>query len=166
MSLGEFRGFDRDPTMIRDTTELAAVRSSWATVRNIQAMLATHATAPPLSPFGFLRSEDYDNAAFSLLVLNAFSVLEEVLEQLRHDGVFVSPRRTLAELMKNSIGAVAWTNFAAVDAARGTRNRVSHEQLMLSPSECNEILDLIEEELVGWLVLAGPICGNYSISIR
>lgn len=151
--------------MIRDAAALKAAQSSWTTVRKVQAMLRTHANAPPLSPFGFLRSPDYDKVACSLLVLNAFSVLEEALEQLRSESVFASSRRTLAELMKNSVGAMSWIAYPAVDAARGWRNQIAHEQQMLAPSQCDGILDLIETELVGWGILACPIRGAYSISI-
>lgn len=128
-------------------------------------MLRTHANAPPLSPFGFVRSPDYDKVAFNLLVLNAFAGLEEVLEQLRTEGVFTSQRRKLAELMKNSLGVMAWKDFAAVDAARGQRNRIAHEQQLLDVSQCEAILDLIEAELLEWRVLPTPIRGTYSVGI-
>jgi hypothetical protein len=151
--------------MICDEVALNSAQASWSTVRNMQAMLRTHATAPPLSPFGFLRSPDYDKVAFSLLVLNAFGVLEEVLEQLRSERVFKCHHRTLAELMKNSVTALPWAAYSAVNIARGFRNQIAHEQKMLSPSRCDEILNLIENELVNWRVLPHSIKGKYSISI-
>ena len=151
--------------MIRDAEAWKAARASWKTLRVVLAMLQTHANAPPLSPFGFVRSSDYDKVAFSLLVINAFAGLEEVLEQLRVQGVFTSSRRTLADLMTNSLPTLAWKNFAALDAARLTRNQIAHEQRFLDPKACENILDLIETELLGWGVLAQPLAESYSISI-
>lgn len=150
--------------MIRDAVALAEARTGWTTVRYTQSMFLTHLAAP-LVPFGFVRTPDFDKACLSILVVNGFAVLEEVLEQLRCEAVFASPRRTLSELMNNSRSILRWKDFAAVDGARVQRNRVAHDRHFLEPKACAEILDVIEVELIGWGILDGPVRGTYGISI-
>jgi hypothetical protein len=79
--------------MITDTDFLQQVRDSWETVRTSQAMVDTNLRIA--SGLGGPQTEDFKNFSHSLIILFAFSVLEDVLEQLRSEGVFMSGRRHL-----------------------------------------------------------------------
>jgi hypothetical protein len=120
--------------------------------------------APPFSPAGFLRPSEFTNLCYSLIVLFAFSVLEDVLKELRLEGKF-SSSKNLGSLMKSSQAYLPWNNFGAVDSARERRNEIAHDQKLVSPTECKSFLDAIENELVTWGVLTHKVKGKYTISI-
>ncbi len=151
--------------MLSNTQSLQSIRESWNSVRIYEAMIDTHMNAPPSSPFGFVRSSEFNNLCYSLIVLFAFSVLEDVLKELRSEGKFSSSSTNLKILMRSSRAYLSWNDFGAADSARIRRNEIAHDQKLVSPTECKSFLDIIEDELVTWGVLQDKVKGKYTISL-
>lgn len=152
--------------MITNTQSLQSIRQSWNSVRIYEAMIDTHTNAPAFSPFGFVGAARFANLCYSLIVLFAFSVLEDVLTELHSEGKFPSRSTHLGALLNASKAYLCWQNFAAVDSARIRRNEIAHDQKSVSPAECKASLAAIEDELVAWGILAHRVKGTYSISLQ
>lgn len=152
--------------MIADKQTLQLIQKSWESVRIYEDMMDTHLN-PRLvgSPFGFVRAPVFDKICYSLLVPLAFSVLEDALKQLRFEGTFSSNRTNLSDLMQSSQSPLPWNDFNTIWLYRNRRNGIAHDQKLVNPQECKDILDKIEDELVAWGILSSKIKGHYSISI-
>jgi len=111
-----------------------------------------------------------DNFAHSLVLLFAYSVLENVLEQLREEGMFASRSANIGPMMKASKDALPWCDYTLVDTlvdqGRERRNRIAHHREFLERAEVWRYIDGIERELIGWRVLDGPVRGDYSVTMR
>jgi hypothetical protein len=90
---------------------------------------------------------------FNLLLASAFSVLELVLRQLRHEAAFSSSRDSLGAMMAGSGKALPWLDFATIDAARTERNASIHQRHYLPHARCRDHIAAIERELVNWRIL-------------
>ena len=146
--------------MIRDGAVLDDVRAAWKTVRVAQSMVTTN-----LNMAGFVMGA-FRNFAHSLVLLFAYSVLENVLEQLRDEGVLASKSANIGPLMKASKDVLPWCDYALVDQGREQRNRIAHRREFLARAEVWRYIDGIECELIGWRVLDGPVRGEYSVTMR
>jgi hypothetical protein len=149
--------------MIRDSEVLASIQSSWKTVRISQAMVRTNLSVALV--FGGFQSHDFRGSCYSLVLLFAYSVLEDSLRELNQQGVFQADNLRLATLMHSSRVSLPWLKFDLVDKGRERRNAVAHQRAYVESPECWEYVDAIEDELVAWGVLASKTKGNYAITI-
>jgi hypothetical protein len=149
---------------ITDPEALKRIRDSWETVRILEARIQTtlHAGLFSLVP----QMTNFQEVPDSLLLLFAISVLENTLEQLRRQRVFMYKRRGLKGLIKASKNALPWQNIEEIQKIRCRRNRVAHHHELLRSGQCAQYLDAIENELLAWRVLEHPVKGRYDISFQ
>ncbi len=152
------------PTLIYNDEILDQVRRTWGTVRVVQASIKANLNAG-MTGFGVPLSMDFFDLSHSLVLLFAFSVLEEVLRQARDEGRFNCGRNTLGALMSASQDAVGWVDFSTVDEGRECRNHLAHDQKIPPRSDSWRFIDAIEAELVSWGVLDGPVTADYTIDL-
>ena len=149
--------------MIKDSEVLDSIRSSWETVRISQAMVQTNLNFA--FAFGGFQSHDFRKLCYSLVLLFAYSVLEDSLRELKQQGVFQAENLKLGTLMHSSKVSLHWLKFDLVDKGRERRNDVAHYRAYVESPECWKYIDAIEDELVAWGILASKIKGNYTITI-
>src|SRR5262245_17271475 len=87
------------------------------------------------------------------MLIAAFSVLEEVLLQLRDERRFMCRDNRLKSLMHGSQPTLPWQDFTLVDQGREDRNKTAHERVWLPHAKSRTYLAAIEAELVAWGVL-------------
>ncbi len=150
--------------MITDGQVLDHVLQSWKSVRIFEAMINTNLTSGNFAG-GFMHP-DFGNLSASLVVFFAFSVLEDVLTAIRDEGHFVCKRNQLGNQMSASRSKIDWDDYEAVDFARIKRNKLAHEQAVLTRSEAKSCVDLIERQLVSWDILPGPVRATYTLERR
>ena len=141
--------------MLTDSKIVEELRDSWTTVRTADGRFRLGQDVA-LSGFAFPDPEVAKLVA-SLLVVMAYSVLEETLLALRDQGVFSAGSSRLADLMRSSRPGLAWRDYQAIELGRQLRNAIAHERKFLPAKECARLLDLVEAELIGWQVLSGRI---------
>jgi hypothetical protein len=151
--------------MIKNAATLGSIRESWRTVRTLEGMIQTNTSSGTIftlipAATGFVTVPE------SLLLLFAMSVLEDVLRQLRDEGVFNCSRNELKRLMDGSRGQLRWFNFDAVSAIRDRRNRVAHRREFLSPGQCQADIATIAQELLTWGVLDNDAKIGYRVEFK
>jgi len=137
--------------MIADPVSLQDAQNGWEYVRATRNVIVGNCNAASFR-WGFNQS-GIRNICFNLLVASAFSVLEEVLGQLRSEGVFASPRDNLATLMTQSRAVLPWLDYPLIDAARRARNQSIHSRNYLPHAQCRDYIAAIERELHAWGIL-------------
>jgi len=136
-----------DPAALQDT------RDGWEFVRSSRDVIVGNCNVATMV-VGFNQAGIRD-LCFNLLLASAFSVLEQVLRQLRDEGKFAGKDNRLGRLMSNSRTALPWADYALVDAGRNDRNRSVHTRTYLPHAKCRDYIAAIERELVVWGVLTG-----------
>jgi len=139
----------RAMALITDKTFLADIAEQWAAVRKLTAaeqnvsIVGTMIYAPGV-PDGF----------HNLPLVLAFSVLEQVLEELVTEGAVPKPEaRSLYHRMVASKEVLPWQDYALVDAGRLERNALAHKAQLATKANCKRFIDAIEDELKAWQVL-------------
>lgn len=139
--------------MIRDAQCLETLRKEWEFARSRRDFIFRNAVGSSvLGGHPSLPLMDYCN---NLALVFAYSVLQDVLAQLKDEGLFDGKRSTLGALMHDSRRELTWKNFPLVDQGRKARNGIAHDQGVLPRDKCWEYVDAIEQELLGWQVLDG-----------
>lgn len=138
-------------TVISDPLSLREFREAWEAVRSARNVIVGNLNAASMVGRG--GSPEFRNLCFALILIAAFSVLEQVLLQLRDEGHYKSKDSRLKPLMKNSRGALPWQDFDLIDRAREDRNRSAHERVFLPHAVSRDYIAGIEQELVAWGVL-------------
>ena len=137
--------------MITDAMVLKEVRDGWEFVRESRNLIVGNCNVATFT-VGFSQT-GIRNLCFNLLLASAFSVLEEVLRQLRTEGKFVSKKEQLGYLMSSSRDTLPWSNYDFIDKARNERNLSVHQRKYMSHEQCRDYIAGIERELVAWGVL-------------
>jgi hypothetical protein len=137
--------------MITDPLALQHVRDSWETVRESERAAGLTMVKAFLSglPAGTAPAELF----WGLLVLFAYSVVEDALLELRDQGVFACQKSNLKELMERSKTGLTWLDFAVADEGRERRNDVAHRRMRFPPAQCKRYIESVEAELKGWGIL-------------
>ena len=149
--------------MLKEQSKLQDIRDSWETVRIVQAMVQANLRLGIMGPIP--NTDEFKNLAHSLVLLFAFSVLQDTLQQLCDENEFTSRSRKLGALMENSKNVLPWVNYDKVDKGRDRRNDVAHERKFLPRRECVEYIDAIEDELVAWMVLPRKLQKRFTIEV-
>jgi len=137
--------------MIKDRTALRDARDKWAFVRASRNVIVGNCNVATWA-VGFNQARIRD-LCFNLLLTSAFSVLEEVLRQLRDERKFSGKDNRLGLLMCNSRSSLPWNDYRLINAARNDRNRSVHARAYLPHAKCRDYIAAIERELVAWGVL-------------
>jgi hypothetical protein len=138
--------------MISDANALQDVRDGWEFIRESRNVIVGNCNVATFA-VGFNQTGIRD-LCFNLLLASAFSVLEEVLRQMRDEGKFVCKDNRLSRLMTSSRTSVPWSDYALIDAARLDRNQSVHARAYLPHAKCRDYIAAIEIELHGWRILA------------
>jgi len=149
--------------MIKDPTELKNIRTAWETVRIFEAMVKTNLNAA--FALGGVQTNEFRDLCNNLVLIFAFSVLEDTLRQLRREGLFIPAQRGFKWLMQDSQVVLSWVDFKTVDKGRERRNQIAHERKFLPRDECWKYIDAIENELVAWKILPNKILAEYTITV-
>lgn len=139
--------------MINDPTALKDVRDGWEFVRESRNVIVGNCNVSTFA-VGFNQA-GIRNFCFNLLLASAFSVLEEVLRQLRTEGKFASKKDQLGYLMSASQAAVPWSDYGLIEKGRQERNLSVHQRKYMSHEQCRDDIAGIERELVAWGLSSG-----------
>jgi len=137
--------------MIVDPITLQEVHDSWETVRDSRNILVGNLNVASI--VGRPQSPQFRDLCFNLLMIVAFSVIEDVLRQLRDEGCFSCKDNRMNSLMKASEHKLPWVAFGLVDDGREHRNKSAHKRVFLKQDECLKYVAAIETELVAWSIL-------------
>ena len=137
--------------MITDPTVLQDARDGWEFVRSSRNVIVGNCNMATMA-LGFNQAGIRD-LCFNLLLMSAFSVLEDVLQQLRDEGKFLGRDNRLGPLMGNSRSALPWVDWPLVDDGCNDRNDSVHDRTYLAHAKCRDYIAAIERELVAWGVL-------------
>ena len=149
--------------VISDDAVLDEVRRTWGTVRIFQAKVKTNLFAGMQGLGGVPQSMEFWDLSHSLVLLFAFSVLEDVLKQVRTEqGLKCGPQ--LGAMKDASRDMLPWADFDTVDTARECRNELAHDQVIPPRADSWEYIDAIERELIAWEILDGPVKAEYTIT--
>ena|SRR5688572_19760002 len=97
--------------MIRDATILQQLQDEWGNVRLSQAMVKTNLAAASSGLIGGISvSHGFRDYCHGLTLLFGFSVLENVLRQLRDEGHFACPGWMVGPLMAASRSVLPWVD--------------------------------------------------------
>jgi hypothetical protein len=143
--------------MIKDRESQVVYQKEWNSVREFQNKIQRHLNAASTG-IGSDVTHDLRNISHNLVLLFAFAVIEDVLKQLREDGIFKENSNMVSKLMSSSRTVIPWSNYDLVDEAREKRNEIAHDQKLISRSDCWKYIDAIENELVSWKVIQRQIC--------
>ena len=140
--------------MIRDQNVLEEIRKEWQGVRNKQTSIFVGLAASG----GLIRlsfPHKVADISYSLVLIYAYSVLQNVLLQLRDEGHLTSLKGNnyLGALVHNSKKKLTWLNFGEVDRGHCKRNDVAHRDLVLQRGEAWKYIDAIEKELINWRII-------------
>ncbi len=138
--------------MISDRTTLEEVQRSWAGVEALRDKLRRSAFAST-GVIGGTFPTSLADAAHNLPFMHAFSVMNDVLEQLASEGHFICKSHFLGALLKKSQKAIPWHDFALIKMGLGLRNGVAHRGLLLGRGDCWKYIDAIKAELKGWRII-------------
>jgi hypothetical protein len=150
--------------MISDQARIEQLARAWAGVRKWQSLFKSRAAVSFIGSIGLAGAYD---EYYSVLLIVALSVLEDVLTAAKDEGAFTGARSSLGALMHDSKAAgIAWRDFGAADAAREQRNKLAHERVIPSKDATFGALDAIESELIGWAILSGPVSHDAGSSVQ
>ncbi len=140
--------------MIRDANALNDIRCEWETVRATRELVESNIQISFFVSRGILSSDlGISKLANSLLLLFAFSVLEQALLQLRNEGQFQCNSTKLGPLMAASQNVLPWRDYPLVDQAREKRNDIAHRRDWIGQAESYKYIDAIEQELTSWKIV-------------
>ena len=109
------------------------------------------------------QTTSFADLSHSLVLLFAFSVLEDLLKQVRKEHE-LKCRSQLKAMMEASQSVLRWTDFGTVDKGRECRNHLAHEQKVPPREESQKYINAIEREFIAWEILDGPIKAEYTIT--
>lgn len=143
--------------MIKDQARLGGYQKEWDTVREFQNKIQRHLTATMIGIDAIGASHELRDISHNLVLLFVFSVLEDVLKQLKDEGKFNAKKNSLKCLMDSSKNSLPWQDFELVDEARDKRNSLAHDQTLLPRGKCWCYVDAIEAELISWNVVKSQL---------
>ena len=137
--------------MIKDNNALQEIRQQWDGVVALRQKIHRNLFASVGFGGGF--SHFTADCAHNLPFLHACSVLNDALEQMRDEKVFLCKSRTLGNLVKAAKQQISWVNYAEVKKLVKGRNGLAHHAALLPRSDCWHYLDVVETELRNWSII-------------
>jgi hypothetical protein len=136
--------------MITDAVAMTDIQRDWEGVGQLKEKIKRHMfVAGPDGGALFLA-----DCAHNLPFLQACSVLNDVLEQLRDEGHFRCSHRTLGALVKTAAAALPWIDHAAVLVVVDARNGLAHKTVVLNRADCWRHIATVEAELRNWKIIS------------
>ena len=134
--------------MINTPQALQNAQAEWEAVRLAQSRVKIN-----LNSAGLQTSHKFKNFAYNLVLVFAYSVLEDVMRQLQHEGTLPSQRQRFKDVLEDSRSVLPWCDFTTVDEGRERRNDIAHRRVYLERADCWRYIDKIEDELIAWGVI-------------
>jgi hypothetical protein len=135
--------------MIKDLAAIAAIQNDWGGIAGLKDKIFRHMfISGPSAGSVFLA-----DCAHNLPFLQACSVLNDVLEQLRDEGLFQCKGRTLGVLVRAASAALPWVSHNAVLAVVSARNDLAHRTIVHTRADCWHYIDIVETELRNWKII-------------
>lgn len=138
--------------MISDQAVLNEIRLSWHGAEKLRERLRREAFGS-MGVIGGRFPFALADVAHNLPFMQAYSVLNDVLDQLRAQGRFSCSSRFLGPLVRASETALPWLDFSLIATGVSKRNQVAHDAIYLSRKECWDYMNAIERELAAWKVI-------------
>jgi hypothetical protein len=114
-------------------------------VRRFQSLVATNTAFDVL-----FHSSTFIDFCHSIVLVHAYSVLQETLLQLRDEGRFPRGGRQLERLLDQSADHLPWLDIQKVREGKLRRDAVAHKRQTVPTAECWEYIRTIERELEAW----------------
>lgn len=149
--------------MITDQSVLANLIAEWNFVRRSQKMVTTNT----LGAFaqGAIQTSQFTDFCHNLVLIQAYSVLNDILLQFRDEGQFACKGRELGLLMNASKSVLPWCDFAVVAEGKDRRNDIAHRSAVIPRADCWKYMDAIERELLAWRVILKAPDPDYTITV-
>lgn len=109
-------------------------------------------------------STDFVNACYGLLLVQAYSLLESALRQLRDEGLFACKTGKLGDLMRESRAHLPWANYDVVENGQACRNKLVHEMEAVDPLHVLTYVQAVQAELAAWSSLGSKPPSEQSLS--
>lgn len=130
---------------------LAEVLKNWSGVEALRTRLQVSAFAS----VGFLGGtfpHVLAAAAHNLPFIHAFSVLDNVLNQLATEGHFTNGR-FLGHRIDHAEKVLPWQDISFIRKGVRRRNEVTHHGQLVDRADCWAYIDAVKRELAAWNVL-------------
>lgn len=138
--------------MIHDVQALEEVRQNWTGVEALRTRLKVSAFAST-GMLGGIFPFALSNAAHNVPFMHAYSVLNDVLEQLAKEGKITCKSIFLGTLLKESQNVLPWKDFSLITAGVNRRNDLAHRGHLLERAECWKYIDAVKQELISWKIV-------------
>jgi hypothetical protein len=132
--------------LIQNKKLLRALVREWEGVRLTLALVKSNMNGA-LSSGGSTRFTDL---SYSLVLPFAFSVLQQVLVELRDEGIFACDSGLLEPLMHCSRTSLPWMDYRTIRIGSEVSNDFVRNQKIPSTAMTWKYIDAIEAELVAW----------------
>ena len=114
----------------------------------ILSLLRTH-TSTIVPGTGYV-SLQIPKEHFNLPFILAYSLLDEVLSEMRNNNVFTCSTWMLGAKMNASQTILPWVDYDVINDGKDKRNDLAHNGVLLSQEECNKYISAIGIELKCW----------------
>jgi hypothetical protein len=137
--------------MISNRKVLDEIRNSWHGVEVLRTKLkgALAGSFVQGGSFAIFMADAAHNVPF----LHAYSVLNDVLQQLSKEGHFNSKSIFLGKIIKASEKIPPLQDFSLIKEGADRRNDVAHRGEVLPRAHCWKYIDAIKTELLTWGIL-------------
>ena len=135
--------------MINNQSHKQIIKKSWRGVRDLQKSLTRVDVINGTLHFAYAPDETY-NLPFVL----AYSVLDNVLSELRDQGDIDCKSWMLGIKMEASKNTLPWKDYNLIWAGKEKRDQLAHASILIDKAECIKYIDAVENELNGWDILS------------
>ncbi|CBK42904.1 protein of unknown function [Nitrospira defluvii] len=111
--------------MIRDPSTRSSVRASWE-VRHSRNVAVGNCNVATF--VGGFNQSGVRDLCFNVILVSAYSVLEEVLQALRDEAVFPCKSSKLVALLAASTSGLPWHDWPRIEEGRNKRNQSVHDR--------------------------------------
>jgi hypothetical protein len=138
--------------MIQDDEFKQGIQEQWSAISELEKRLK-----PIISQglMGGFRSNGSPDESYNLLLVLAYSSLDEVLSQCIAEHVFECPlngRRflMLGTKMESSKISITWNAYDLIDEGKKARNNLAHQSVFANKNDCIKYVEAVRKELKIW----------------
>lgn len=121
------------------------VESGWKGVRLNQKRVAVNTGMDAL-----FHSVEFRDLCHSLVLVHAFGVLQEALQNLAAEGRVPCKSSKLGPLMTASKKCLTWDSYPKILQGKRRRDEIAHKARYLPQTESREYIQAIEVNLKAW----------------
>jgi len=146
--------------LIQNKKLLGSLVREWESVRLTLALVKSNMNGA-LSAGGSTRFADL---SYSLVLPFAFSVLQEVLVELRDEGIFSCDSGLLEPLMQCSRTSLPWVDYRTIRIGSEVMSDFARNQKIPATAMTWKYIDAIEAQLVAWNIFPATQVRTHSIT--